>query len=416
MSIKASRPKVLLVASKGEWSGLVRLPYMVRRCNADLSILTTADSALRRSWHVHSIHTLPDSLDALVPTLREHLAHHHYDMVVLGDDPAFVSVAEAAAKETDASWIDGWFPVERKVGLEPTYSKTAFNEACDQAGLPIPRSHVCNTFDETTAAALEVGYPLVLKTAVGLGGNGVIKVNRPADLRAAFEKLKQRTPLVVQEFIVGKLGTTQLVLDQGKVLYWLPSYVLKCCPEPFGPSCVRQFFEQPDLDLMEPIVRGVAKMTNFRGMCGIDWIQRDDGSFAILEFNPRPTPAMEMGRFAGADSAMALKSLLTGEPVAESPKVVTGRRRTVYMFPQHMVRSLRYREYGEFRHWIPFMATHEIPWCEPMLLAASAWQVLKIARRHLAKALLPWGNRSASPFPPIRNVPARPSQFVMRHT
>src|SRR3954463_5163763 len=109
MSIKASRPKVLLVASKGEWSGLVRLPYMFRRCNADLSVLTTADSALRRSWHVRELHTLPDSLDALVPTLREHLAHHHYDMVVLGDDPAFVSVAEAAAKENDASWIDAWF-------------------------------------------------------------------------------------------------------------------------------------------------------------------------------------------------------------------------------------------------------------------------------------------------------------------
>jgi predicted ATP-grasp superfamily ATP-dependent carboligase len=239
-----------------------------------------------------------------------------------------------------------------------------------------------------------------VKTSLGFGGNGVIRVNNPRELHTAFEKFRHRTPLVVQEFVAGRIGTTQMVLDHGKVLYWMPTFVTKCCPEPYGPSCVRVFLDETDLAQMKPIVENVAKMTNFRGMCGIDWIQRKDGSFAVLELNPRPTPAMELGRFAGVDCGEAVQALLTGKNVRLTPEPVTGRKKTVYLFPQHVQRCLCYHKYRDLRFWLPFAATHDIPWCEPKLMASSLWRLMKLATRIMFQNVTPWATYERPPILP----------------
>lgn len=387
---KAHKPHVLLVSSAGEWSGLVRLPSMLRRCGAHLTVLAPAESALRRSRFIDSFQIIPESLAALPGALKAHLEKNQYDAVFLGDEPTVVTIGQYAAEHPeDSQWIDTWFPVSREI--QPLiFCKASFTEACAKAGVPVPRSRTCHTFDELTEAADYVGYPLALKTSVGFGGNGVMRVNNPRELHAAYEKFRQRAPLVVQEFVAGRIGTTQMVLNRGQVLYWMPSYVTKCCPEPYGPSCVRVFLDQPDLNAMQKIVQGVATLTNFYGMAGIDWIQRPDGSFAILEMNPRPTPAMELGRFAGSSCADALKSLLLGGPPAANPQPVNGRRKTVYMFPQHIQRCLCYHKYRDLRHWLPFAATHDIPWCEPKLLASHTWRLIKLAFRLAYQKASPW--------------------------
>jgi biotin carboxylase len=318
------------------------------------------------------------------------LSQHRYDMVILGDEPAVVTVGQYVTEHPeDAAWIDEWFPVAREMH-ELIFCKAAFTEACQDAGVPTPRSRVCHSFEELTAAADEVGYPLAVKTSLGFGGNGVIRVNDPRELHNAYEKLRHRAPLVAQEFVAGRIGTTQMVLDRGKVLYWMPTFVTKCCPEPYGPSCVRVFLDENDLAQMKPIVENVAKMTNFRGMCGIDWIQRKDGTFAILELNPRPTPAMELGRFAGVDCGEAVLALLNGKPVQLSPERVSGRNKTVYLFPQHVTRCLRYHKYRDLIYWLPFAATHDIPWNEPTIMASNIWRLMKLGTRLTLKNVTPW--------------------------
>jgi hypothetical protein len=384
-------PDVLLVSSSGEWAGLALLPRMFQRCGAKLTVLAPRDTGLRRSRYVKTIQYIPSGYDALVPALREHLAKHQYDMVILGDEPAVVTVSHWAAKNPDdCAWIDSWFPIDRRNGVDLVVSKAAFTDACQTAGLPVPRSITCHNYDQLSDAADEVGYPLALKTANGFGGNGVIRVNNARELPDAYDRLKHRAPLVIQEFVAGRIGTTQLVLDRGRVLYWMPTFVTKCCPEPYGPSCVRVFLDEKDLAAMRPIVEGVAKMTNFRGICGIDWIQRPDGSFVLLELNPRPTPAMELGRFAGVDCGKAVRSLLLGGAAAIDPQPVSGKRKTVYLFPQHVQRSLCYHKYSDLLYWLPFVAAHDVPWCEPRLMASYSWRLLRLASRIMWQKVTPW--------------------------
>src|SRR5688572_23111902 len=105
-----SRRRVLIVASKGEWAGLVHLPHILHSCGARVTVLTTAKSTLRSSRYVDEIHTIPNAIDALPGALREHLKFNHYEHVILGDDPAVVAVAQHVERaDTDGGWVDRWF-------------------------------------------------------------------------------------------------------------------------------------------------------------------------------------------------------------------------------------------------------------------------------------------------------------------
>jgi hypothetical protein len=389
-------PRVLLVSAQGKWTGLLRLPYLLDRAGATVSMFGPADSRLRRSRFFHKIYAAPASTPAFIAALREHLVRHTYTWVIIGDDPTLVAIAQSAAKD-GGDWIDGWFPVDRTKCLEMIFSKSKFAEVCPQFDVPIPHSRICNSFEEVDRAAREIGFPVMLKTAIGSAGNGVLRIERMEDLSPAYKEFEHRLPLVVQEFVVGKIGSTQMFLDRGEVRYWMPSYKAMCFPEPFGPSCVREFLDEQGIRQMEPIVHAVARMTGFRGMCAVDWIQRADGTFALLEFNPRPTPLMLLGRFGGTDCSEAVGAFLQGGAVALRPNLVKPSRRMVYMFPQHPTRCLRYNEFSGLLHWLPFVSRKDIPWHEPVLLMADLWSLTQLGFRKLRKAVLGPAPKPAKP-------------------
>jgi predicted ATP-grasp superfamily ATP-dependent carboligase len=378
---KTSRPRVLLVSAQGNWAGLLRLPHLLRRAGATVSMYGPANSRLRKSRFLSEIFTAPVSMPAFIDGLREHLSSHQYTWVVLGDDPTLVAVAQAAAKD-GGEWVNGWFPVEGKHALEMIFSKSLFAEACPTFGVPIPQSQVCDTFEQVDSAARRIGFPVMLKTAVGQAGNGVARIDSADELAIAYDQFKHRTPLVVQEFVAGRVGSTQIMFDHGRAICWVPAYKAVCFPEPYGPSCVRELVDESGVEAMRPIVESVGRLTGFHGMCGIDWIRRPDGSFAILEFNPRPTSTIHLGRLMGADCAAALKAMFAGR---FEPQLPTARKRSprVYMFPQHPMRCMRYREYRQLLRWLPGAGVHDVPWQEPNLLLADLWSLVQVGAKRL---------------------------------
>jgi hypothetical protein len=388
---------VLLVSAQGNWSGLLRLPYMLRRAGARVSMFGPARSRLRHSLYVERIIPAPTPIGDFISALREHLAQRTYAWVVIGDDPTLVAIGQHAAKD-GGGWVDRWFPVDHARGLEMIFSKTLFAEACPQFDVPIPRSRICSTFDEVDRAAREIGFPLMVKTAIGQAGNGVLRVDKQEDLADAYDKFKHRAPLVLQEFVVGRIGSTQMMFDHGKPICWVPAYKSVCFPEPFGPSCVRELLDDAGVQAMKPIVDNVGRLTSFHGMCGIDWIRRADGSFAILEFNPRPTSTIHLGRLVGADCADALRAMFAGK---SAPQIPVGHRKPgtrVYMFPQHLQRCIRYQEYGQLLRWLPGLGKHDVPWREPVLMLADIWSLTRLVWRRVWQTLAGKpGNLAANP-------------------
>lgn len=77
--------------------------------------------------------------------------------------------------------------------IELMGDKANAREAMKNAGVPvIPGSDgVVNTVPQAEAVAEKIGFPVLLKSAAGGGGKGIREVDRPEDLRSAFEQTQQ---------------------------------------------------------------------------------------------------------------------------------------------------------------------------------------------------------------------------------
>src|SRR5207237_727588 len=69
-------------------------------------------------------------------------------------------------------------------------SKTAARARMADAGVPIVPGATCEGADEALAAAVKIGFPVMLKAASGGGGKGMRLVDRAADLPAAWERAR----------------------------------------------------------------------------------------------------------------------------------------------------------------------------------------------------------------------------------
>ncbi|WP_078591865.1 ATP-grasp domain-containing protein [Streptomyces megasporus] len=101
-------------------------------------------------------------------------------------------------------------------------NKVAQRQALTEAGLPCPRWRTCDTHDEVVAAAAELGYPVILKTADQAGAIGKVKVAREEELAAAYQavqatRLDLSVPLLVEEQISGPEYSIEGFVHEGRV-------------------------------------------------------------------------------------------------------------------------------------------------------------------------------------------------------
>ena len=93
------------------------------------------------------------------------------------------------------------------IGVDIASDKSLTNRLLDSAGLPVPRSEVVTTEDETVAAATRLGFPCVVKPLDGNHGRGVHLDLRSDDaVRAAFRGALAESrsgDLVVETYVAG---------------------------------------------------------------------------------------------------------------------------------------------------------------------------------------------------------------------
>src|SRR5258708_13320549 len=93
----------------------------------------------------------------------------------------------------------------------------------ESLGLPYPKALVINHPSQALAAAERIGYPLVVKPNIGGSGAGIIRFDRPEQLKSAVEEnqlyfgIDQVT--LLQEFFTPQDSvTTRVELLAGKFL------------------------------------------------------------------------------------------------------------------------------------------------------------------------------------------------------
>src|SRR6476646_3313868 len=103
-------------------------------------------------------------------------------------------------------------------------SKARQLQLLNSLGLRFPKTHVVNCADEILAAALQIGFPLLVKPNIGGRGAGIVRLNSMEQLEAAINKASLNLGIdqtaLVQEFIPARDGhITRVETLGGKFLY-----------------------------------------------------------------------------------------------------------------------------------------------------------------------------------------------------
>jgi len=356
----------VLICSAADVLGLTRLPRVLKAAGCHVTFMGPAHALAGKSRYVDRVIIVPGNSAEAATALDKHLTGRTdaYTLVTVGDD----RLLKELYRHRRAEWLRGWFPVDpEQPAFDALVSKAAFTGMAQSAGLPVPGFQLCCTYADAENAAETLGFPLVLKRTCGSAGLDVRIVQRRDDLGQAYADLDRNEPLLAQEFIRGRVGSTEVLFNRGRPVCWYSSYSVVSLPAETGPSCVREIMLHPDI---EPLLTATGGLTGFHGFGGIDWIhETGTDRLRLIEFNARPTPGYHFGPLAAVDFSRALAAMLKGDTYTQRPAAPEERRAKIFIFPQDVLLAVHNRDLRSLLQWIPGgPRSQDIPFDDPHVL------------------------------------------------
>ena len=189
-------------------------------------------------------------------------------------------------------------------------------DAAGQAGLPLPPTAVCASADEAVQAAERIGFPVVLKAMRSVTDAGsrarlarTVRVEDAATLRAVTPGYG--TPCLVQRAEQGAVVSFGGVVAGGRLIGVAASRYLRTWYPEAGSVCFSETITPPPA-LAERVSR-LLGVLEWEGLFELELIERQDGSFAPIDFNPRLYGSLALAVAAGANLPSLWCQHLMGE-------------------------------------------------------------------------------------------------------
>lgn len=361
----------VLVACASEWSSPARLPPVLRQAGCEVTVLTAPRHPLGVTRYSDERVDAPATLDGYVDALEALLRRRRFAQVFVTDDPLLSALCERRLEP----WLAGVLPIAGPHAWgRALASKADFCTLGAAAGLPIPASRVCRSFDEASAAGQALGYPLMLKQSHGFAGLGVRLVEKEGELAAAWQALAMPGEvLVAQRFVSGAIGNTVFYCHRGAPTAWMSAFKVRTWPGPFGPSSARRFAALPTV---APLLARLGELTGYHGFGALDWVLDEAGELHLIELNARPVPTIHMAPLAGVDFAAAIRESLDGTPVMRPPPPPSDAVHP--MFPEDVLRAASEKT-------VSFGAVRDVPWSDPALVLYHLRNFYRLARLQAAQ-------------------------------
>jgi predicted ATP-grasp superfamily ATP-dependent carboligase len=205
-------------------------------------------------------------------------------------------------------------------------SKVAMLRDAAEVGLSSPPSIPCSTPAEARDAAAELGYPVLLKPRQTVFDDGGVLKQRQTliaegegDLIAALPDFG--LPCLLQRFERGGVVSIAGVAAGDRLLAVVFSRYLRTWPAHAGPVSFSRT-ETPPPGLVERVA-SLCRATGWQGIFELELVERTDGGFAAIDFNPRLYGSIALAAKAGAPiPAVWCRWLLDG--VAEERTAAAG--------------------------------------------------------------------------------------------
>ena len=208
--------------------------------------------------------------------------------------------------------------------IERADNRDLFRETMLAAGIPIPRSKKANTVEEAVQAAYEIGYPIMVRVAYTLGGQGTGAAFNEEELRriASIGLVHSRISQVLVEQYVGKWKEIEyeVLRDHDD------NCMIICSMENFDPMGIHtgdsiviapsQTISDEQYQKLKATSFAVLRALDLVGECNIQFaVHPTTGEYKVIEVNSR------------LSRSSALASKATGYPIAYvTAKIALGYR------------------------------------------------------------------------------------------
>lgn len=236
------------------------------------------------------------------------------------------------------AWNDRIFPATEPWQRAVIADKHRLVEYMAACGIAVPRQiRIGGAFDPAMAARV-LGLPAIVKEATGVAGTRVRIVESERDLARVVARARASGgSWVVQEYVEGQTCLFGGVFHDGRALRIYAGEKLELYPPRVGPAIRIRSDDHEALVATGQRVFGELRWT---GLASVDFIRRRDGSYVLLEVNPRPWGSLAAARAAGVDLVGAFGALLAGE--IPRTDLSFGRDRECMIFPRYLL-APRYR-------------------------------------------------------------------------
>lgn len=262
-------------------------------------------------------HVLPHPLadeEGFVVGVQAILGRRRHAVLLPGSDASLLAVSKHRAR----------FEHSIALGL-PSHSivircldKLALSRAATAVGLAPPRTAVCSGLDEVESAAGEFGFPVILKPhQVIVEAQGSLV--RPGSKRVASRESLPRVtarfgePCLVQSAVPGSIVSYAGVIDNGKLLARAVSRYVRTWPPHAGSASFSETFKPPAS--LDSKAQALLAELEWRGIFELELIDREDGGWSAIDFNPRVYGSLALATAAGVNlPAIWTRSLLGDQP------------------------------------------------------------------------------------------------------
>jgi geranyl-CoA carboxylase alpha subunit len=242
--------------------------------------------------------------------------------------PGYGFLSEDADFAAACAWAGLVFVGPPADAIERMGDKARAKALMRAAGVPCVPGYDGDAQDDAalTAAAEQVGFPLLVKAAAGGGGRGMRRVERPADLLRAVASAREEAQgafgddrLLLERLVVGARhvevqvmadahGTTLHLGERDCSMQRRYQKVIEECPSPAVDADLRT--------RMGEAAVAAARAVGYQGAGTIEFLLDQDGAFYFLEMNTRiqvEHPVTEL--VTGLDLVALQLRVAAGEPL-----------------------------------------------------------------------------------------------------
>jgi len=311
------------------WAQTIDLAIGLARAGHRVTVLTAGGRSARyrhRSVEWRCGPAITNS--ALLPHLDRMMVETPFDRVV-----PLTEAAMSRLWDADPIWAGHIYPAVAGWQRSLLRDKYALSEHLAARGVDVPRHRRLTRGDDPAALAREIGLPLVLKGAVGVGGARVRIVETAAELtRLVRRAWSLGGEWGVQELVDGPTVLFGGVFHDGQPLRIYAGDKLEQYPPRTGPAIRMRSLDDPQLLALGA---RVIRELRWTGFASVDFIRRRDGRYVFLELNPRLWGAAPAACAAGVDLITPFAEMLTGAPPA--PDLAFAAHQDVRIFPRYLL-------------------------------------------------------------------------------